>query len=1258
MTPPASRFTLSGTQQSMVAATWRDATAGFAIEQLVVECREELAIEPLRLAFEAATARHEALRASFHATGGGFHQELAARASLPFEVLDWSHQPQRQAALWEEHVAADRARGFVLETAPLQRVVVIRRAPRDSAIVWTFHHALLDGRAMQMVLGEILDEYEHRRDGRRFVARERPPYRAYLAWLAGQDSAPGLAFWNQALAAAPARLTALDAGAPDRAPVSRAEGVVETFLDAEVTERLVRQARAGGITTNTLVQGAWALLMGRYGDQAQVAFAAMRACRHFPVAGAGLIVGTVVNTVPVVVDLPPSLTVGDWLRELRRRWLAMRPFEHVPLAALQRQETAAGRALALGCNVNFDEAGFTALERPDRRVRLLERSDFPVTCAVQGGPRLRLQLAYWRDHFAHGAMVRALGHLQVLLRTLGAEPARLLADVGVLTDQERRASTLRGPAAIVDDTCVHHLFEAQVARTPGAVALVGAGTSWSYRELDERADALARRLLERGAGGPVGVCLARSPGWVVALLGVLKAGAAYLPLDPDAPVQRLEGTLRAAGARLVIADRALAGFAGQTVALEGAAPARATALPRVLPADLAYVMPTSGTTGEPKLVEVEHGSVVNLLRHAQAALLRPEDLAVVPLTDVLWFDSSVSQIFNALIAGGQLVLVDGIEALPRSPQWPRFTTFGTTPSILESLLAGAGLPPAVRLVGLGAEVIPEALLARLRTAPAVERVINYYGPTEATVYCTAALLIDRSRDTALAGGGRVIGAPIAGVTARVLDSRREPVPLGAVGELYVGGAGVARGYRGRPDLDEGAFLTEVDEAGTPRRWYRTGDLVRQREDGNLAFCGRRDRQIKLLGVRLQLEEVEAVLLQHPGVRWSLARPLERAGRPVLLAYFATHARATVTADELRAFAAARLPAAMRPAELIGVDEIPLTSSGKVDSARLPAPPARQRGAAAFCDELELSLGALWAEVLGHADFGPEDEFAAAGGDSLRMVTMMLRLQSLRGGDLSFLRTVQPLTVRALAAQMRQAPAPAPGTRLFWCLNSPAELVMLQGALAAAPSASGAPSITFLLADPRGAIEPQAERHVQTILREQERGPYYLAGYCLSSLLAFEIAVRLERRGQALGVVVLFDNYGPEPAPSVAVANNVVRVMRSGLLDAQERRRLTRRGLQILLGGPAQVRRWLAPKAPPVARAYRPSGALQAPLELVVSAATDAEERLHQMRDAAQAWRPWARGAVVQRQLPGAHLAGVSDAGLRTVVEILRAHAPG
>jgi amino acid adenylation domain-containing protein len=1261
MSAPAAgpRFALSATQESMVAATWRDARAGFAIEQLVIECREELAVEPLRRAFAAATARHEALRASFPVVDGRFQQELAPHAELPFEVLDFSGEPD-PGARWDEHLAADRARGFTLGAAPLQRVAVIRRGPRDGAIVWTFHHALLDGLAMAMVLAEILDEYEHRRDGRAFAAIERPAYRAYLGWLAAQASAPGLAFWDATLAAAASPLATLNAGPPDRVPAARSPAVAEALLTADATELLARQAAALGITVNTLVQGAWAMLMARYGDQEQVAFAAMRACRHFPVAGAALTIGNVVNTVPVVVEVPPTRVAGDWLRELRAGWIAMRPFEHVPLAAIQRQQAAAGRALAPGCNVNFARTGLAALEREGRRVRLHEHSDFPVTLAVEGGARLRLQLAYWRDTFADGAMARALAHLQVLLRTLGGEPGRPLAQVDLLTAEERRGAIRRGPAASADDACVHHLVEAQVARTPDAVALVSGESALSYRELDQRAEALARHLLERGARGVIGVCLPRSPGWVVALLGVWKAGSAYLPLDPAAPAHRLETTLRAADARVLIVDgagRAPPGFAGQVIALEAAIEAGAVAaasLPRGRPDQLAYVMPTSGTTGEPKLVEVEQGSVVNLLRYAQSALLRPADLAVVPLTDVLWFDSSVSQIWNALIAGGQLVLVDGIEALPRSPHWARFTTFGTTPSILETLLVGAGLPPAVRVVGLGAEVVPEALLARLRSAPTVERVINYYGPTEATVYGTAAVLFDRARGLALAGG-RVVGAPIAGVTVRLLDRRGEPVPDGVMGELYLGGAGVARGYRGRPDLDQGAFLTEVDETGAPHRRYRTGDLARVREDGQLEFCGRRDRQVKLNGVRVQLEEIEAVLRQHPGVRWAQARTLARAGRSQLIAYFA--AERALPAAELRGFLAARLPAGMRPAELLAVDELPLTAQGKVDGARLPVPAARAPGAGGFRDELERSLRDLWSDVLGHTQFGPDDDFSAAGGDSLGMVTMMLRLQATRDGDLSFLRTVQPLTVRALAEQMRRPP-PAPaaaGARLFWCLNNPRELATLQRTLAAAPAASGDVNITFLLADPRGSVDEQAERQVQTILREQERGPYHVAGYCLSSLLAFEIAVRLERRGHALGVVVLFDNYGPEPAPPIAVANNVVRVVKSAVLDANERRRLTSRGLQILRGGPAHVGRWLAPKSPMVARAYRPSGALQAPLELVVSTATEAEEARHQMRDAAQAWRRWAKGPVAQRRVSGAHMAAVGPDGIRALVEIVHRH---
>lgn len=590
-------------------------------------------------------------------------------------------------------------------------------------------------------------------------------------------------------------------------------------------------------------------------------------------------------------------------------------------------------------------------------------------------------------------------------------------------------SSLDSDFVFVDD-CVR----AQVGRTPDASAVATEETVWSYRELDARATELAAALRGHGVGREVVVALLlrRSPSWLTAMLGVLAAGGVYLPLDPEMSDERLAQLLRLGGVHVLVTDaasvRPLPDWRGPVVYLDITRPpkrhARPARPPEASPDDLAYLMPTSGTTGEPKLVEVPHRGVVNLVRYATQSLLEPAELAVVPFLAALWFDSSVSQALNVLATGGLLVLCDGIQAALRSSYFRRFTTIGATPSVMATLLAAGTLPPAARLVALGAEVIPEGLLAQIQNARQVRRVINYYGPTETTIYCTTAIVFDRDRvPQRLPSGGRAIGRPITGVRAWVLDDVQQPVAPGGIGWLFIAGPGVARGYRGRPDLTTAAFGPAPDGD----RMYATGDRVRLCDDRSLEFHGRADRQIKLNGVRLQLEEIEAALARHPSVRWAWARVVEsRSGHTRLICYFAASAVADADggARELRAFLRRQLPAVAVPAELVCVTDIPLTSNGKLDVARLPNPsrPPRPRAAA------PVGVAALVADVycrLLELDEVPLDEdLIDLGADSMQMVRIALELERRTGRAVPLELLREGGAVDAVARWLDTASVPA------------------------------------------------------------------------------------------------------------------------------------------------------------------------------------------------------------------------------------------
>ncbi|MGH7993803.1 MAG: non-ribosomal peptide synthetase, partial [Limisphaerales bacterium] len=759
--------------------------------------------------------------------------------------------------------------------------------------------------------------------------------------------------------------------------VEAIRGEQEIGVSESVTVVLKSLARKNGFTPNTLLQGAWALLLSRYGREEDVVFGAIRACRRSNVAGAGAIVGLLINTVPVRVRVAPEMPLVSWLQTLRAEWNALRDFEHTPLANIQSWSDLPSRNHSglFETIFNYQDPSWEAALRAQggkwakREFGICSQSNYPLVVDAYGGAALLIKILYHRNRFDDETIARMLGHFKTLLESMAACPEEGVGQLPMLTEVEREqllANWNDTTAEFPRDKCVHQLFEEQVRRTPNALAVADIKRQLSYAELNERADSLAVDLRKLGVGPDncVGVCLERSVEMVAAKLAVWKAGGAYVPLDPSYPAERLRFMLEDAQMAVLLTQMSLArnlqfeipnlkllcvdqpsrerfGSAGE----DGQADSTPhSALRTTRSNNLAYVIYTSGSTGRPKGVGIEHRSLVNLITwHQRTYQVAPADRATQIATPA--FDASVWELWPYLTAGASVHLPD---------EETRFSSGKLSRWLTEKKITLAFVPTPIAEAML-AEPWPDGCVLRAlltggdklhrppgENLPCV--LCNHYGPTENTVVTTWTPVPPMEESA----GPPPIGRPVANTQVYILDPNLQPVPIGVPGELHIGGTSLARGYHNRPGLTAERFISNPFVAGVQAsadlaadadklklelqpRLYKTGDLVRRRSDGQIEFLGRLDHQIKIRGQRIELGEIETALARHPGVREAVVVPRENGnGETCLAAYLVPKDHTALPAEELRQFLKQTLPEAMVPRAFMRLDALPLTPNGKVD----------------------------------------------------------------------------------------------------------------------------------------------------------------------------------------------------------------------------------------------------------------------------------------------------------------------------------------
>ncbi|MCB5182200.1 amino acid adenylation domain-containing protein [Streptomyces antimicrobicus] len=1125
--------------------------------QLGLELAGRVDGDVLRTAVAKLVERHTTLRTGFRHEGLERPvQVVRRRVPVPYAEVDLTGlDPQERAAELERVVAEDRTRKFDLARPPLVRFTLIRLGEREHRLLVSNHHILLDGWSTPLLVSELLTLYKERGDDSSLPRVT--PYREYLAWVARQDRAEGERAWRDVLEGA-GEPTLLAPEDPARRPVRPRHHTLD--LPEDFTGELMAQARRHGLTVNTLLQGAWGILLGRLTGRDDVVFGGTVSGRPPEIPGVENMIGLFINTLPVRVRLDPAESLIGLLARHQKQQAGLMNHQHLSLSDVQQLggwKDGIGElfdTLTVTENYPVDPTAL-AEERTDpdaMRVVGLDGQDanhYPFSLAAVPGPRLHLRLSYRPDLFAQET-IEALGtRLEHLLRLVVEDPERPVGRLDVLTGPEReRIARWSAGRTAPEPLTLPALFEARAAASPAATAVAAETGEIDYADLNARANRLARELAARGAGPEtvVALVLPKSVEIVVARLAVLKAGAAYLPVDPGYPADRIAYMLQDARPGLVVTltGTDLPAVGAPVLRLDDPAVAASVAdrpagdltdTDRTAPLDVrhpAYVIYTSGSTGRPKGVVVPHTGLAAFAEACAEGFAVDADSRVLQFSSPS-FDASVLELCMSLTAGAALVvppagpLAD--EALAEAlAEWQ--VSHALIPPAALATVPAAELP-AFRSLVVGGDATGPELVARWSEG---RRMVNAYGPTEATVAATFS-------DPLTAGADAPpIGRPLPGTTLHVLGTTLRPVPPGVPGELYVAGAGVARGYLGRPDLTADRFVANPF-GGPGERMYRTGDLVRWSEDGQLEYLGRADAQIKLRGFRIEPGEIESVLAAREGVDRAVVVVREAAdGSPRLLGYVTPAGDAHPDPAALRAELAGLLPDYMVPAAVVVLDELPLTPNGKLDRKNLPDPEVTAvAGTGAPRTPQEEVLCGLFAEVLSLPRAGIDDNFFDLGGHSLLATRLISRVRAAFGVRLSVRSLLENPTVAGLAAELAAGeeehdpfdvllPLRRHGSRPpLFCIHPGAGISWGYSGL----MRHIGPDRPLYGLQARGlardeelpaSIEEMAEDYLAEIRKVQPQGPYHLAGWSLGGILGHMIATRLEAAGETVAVLAILD----------------------------------------------------------------------------------------------------------------------------------------
>jgi len=896
-------YPLTPVQEGMLFHSLRSPESEVYIEQISCALEGELDVENFQKAWQQTVDRHPALRTAFLWEGlDAPLQVVRQEVALSFEVMDWCDlPPSEQQKSIDEFLQKERRRGFDLADAPLMRLHVIRLEKIKYYFIRTLHHLMTDGWSTALALEEAFEIYTALCDGGTFDQATPRPFRDYLAWVQERDLNVAEKYWRARFAGFTEPTTFKHLESDTR---QSGYALPELDLPESLTESLQTFAREQRVTLNTLIQGAWAVLISRCANSHDVVFGSTVSGRPIDLEGAEKMIGMFINTLPTRATFSSDDALGDWLRALQTQQARMLQYDYSPLIKIQEwSDLEPGQPLfdSIVVFVNYPlDAAVRALSASLKMHSILHRehSNYPLALAVVPGQRLRLICIYDRAKFAAKFIERLLAHLREILRSFVRGGDQPVSGVNMLTEAERQQILFDWNQTDTDfpgEICLHQLFEKQAAQYPEKIAVIYNKNQLKYRELNRRANQIANYLIQKGVqpNDLVGIYLDRSVEMVVAMIGVLKSGAAYVPIDPAYPQKRIADILEDTDTKALLTQESfqsqfsIFNFQFSITCLDRewktiAEASSANPGKRAASQDLAYVIYTSGSTGKPKGVMVSHANVVHST-HARLKYYPPVEKFL--LLSSISFDSSVVGVYGTLCQGGALCIPDrdkfrDVEFLAKLIRKAQITDMLCVPSLYQQVLRyGKNRLASLQTVIVAGEACPKHLIAEHKSALPKAALFNEYGPTEATVWST---VFDCLEPFDLENVP--IGKPIANSRVYVLDAAMNPLPVGVPGELYIGGNGVAAGYLNRPELTAERFVG-IERRGAKgeerrarggidasrithhaSRLYKTGDLARWLPDGNLEFIGRVDSQVKIRGYRIELGEIEAALTEHPAVR--------------------------------------------------------------------------------------------------------------------------------------------------------------------------------------------------------------------------------------------------------------------------------------------------------------------------------------------------------------------------------------------------------
>jgi len=1162
-------YPLSPMQQGMLFHALYEPSSGVYFEQMQLTLSN---LEPtaFKAAWQHQLERHSILRTAFLTEHQPILQLVQTEVPLLWREHDWrgmslETQDQQLSALLQE----ERSKGFDLNQAPLMRFDLIRLDEQHYEFIQHHHHILMDGWCLPITFSEVRDSYLAFKQGKTPQLSTLRPYRDYIAWLQQQDSTKSQHYWQQRLAGfiAPTKLPIIKhkAETPDYREASYC-------LDVVTSQQLQHFCKEQRVTLNTLVQGAYALLLSRYSRETDICFGVTVSGRNVPLSGIEQMIGLFINTLPLRIDANSEYCVKDYLQQVQTQHQNDNRYAHSPLFEIQtNSEVPNGTALFESLLVFENYPLGDALEPSAECYQIedfhgIEYTNYPLTLAIIPGEVLGFKVSYDNSRISQDSIERLWGHLNTLLTAIVENPEQSISQLPMLTENE--VQQLQAWNDTVTDfpknQTIVDLFEQQVEKTPENIAVVFETQELSYEELNRKANQIAHYLMTLGVKPEVkvGICVERSIEMVIGLLGILKAGGAYVPIDPSYPPARIGYMLEDSATPVLLTQnhlkKQLLELKHECVVVcldEVDFAVQETENPDVNRhvEDLAYVIYTSGSTGKPKGVMVEHQA---LALHSQAILQQytlNENDRVLQFASFS-FDTSLEQLLVAWLSGAGSVLVKSnliaaqdllsflqnhaITVVDLPPAyWQQMLDIETTAHVLSNL----------RILILGGEALPISMAQQtIEYFPALT-CFNAYGPTEAVItpaiYHLSVILPDNTTYIA-------IGRPRTNTRIYILDAAHQPQPPWIPGELCIAGAGLARGYLNRPELTAEKFI-EVELFGKTERIYKTGDLARWLPDGNLEYLGRIDNQVKLRGFRIELGEIEAVLSQHSAVKEAVVTLYEADDNKRLVAYLKVKSEKLKVKNEeageslfteLKEWLKTRLPDYMVPSHFTVLDKLPLTPNGKIDRKALPAPDSNTLTLNTLPrDAIELQLLSVWETVLDVHPLGIHDNFFELGGHSLLAVKLMSHIQQQCGVRLPVSALFQSPTVATLAQQLRQdttklltnlVPIQVAGEKPpVYCLPGAIGSVMYLYPLA---SYLGQQQPFYALQTPGldGSTTPEtveklARFHLQALRQQQPNGPYQLMGHSSGGRVAFEMAWQLEQQGETVAFLGILDTNAPD-----------------------------------------------------------------------------------------------------------------------------------